>query len=440
MKRVHLLLIAMLLVVLAVPMTVAGQQITYNAGFQVQNLDTANPAAIEITFYNQDGTVAAQLSSETVPAGGSNTYFPLTAVSEGFNGSVVISSDREVRAIANVLGNGLDYGASYSGFTEGATTVYIPLLMKNNNGYSTWFNIQNTGSAPTAVTVNYSDGETASCNLQPGAACTLRQTDENHADGWVGSATVSTDGQPVAVAVMEVGPTTLFAYSGFTGGSTEVVMPLINANNAGYITGVQIMNMGTVTTEVTLGYTPSAAGTACQETRTIPPGKSETFALFAFGPGDTTTTCTEGETFVGSAKVTSNSADQNLVAIVNQLNMGENKGAAYEGFDPNNATATVVMPLIMDRNSNYWTGFSVMNVGTVTTTISCSFSDATYSVEGDVGPGAALANIQNGQISEGYVGSATCTAAGGGKIVGVVNELNPALTGDAFLVYGAFNQ
>ena len=253
--------------------------------------------------------------------------------------------------------------------------------------------------------------------------------------GWVGSATV-TASEPLAATIMEIGPTTLFAYSGFTGGTTEIAMPLINANNSGYITGVQIQNMGSVDTDVTVSYTPSSAGTACTETQTVQAGKSATFALNAF----TASGSCGAQTFVGSAKVTANSANQDLVAIVNQLNGAANKGAAYEAFDPVNATDTVVMPLIMDRNSNYFTGFSVLNVGSSATTVSCSFTGSAHTEGATLQVGEALTPIQKDQIGDGYVGSATCTATSGGKIVGIVNELNSVSSGDAFLVYDAFNQ
>lgn len=438
MKKLKFALAIALLMILALPMVASGQSIVYTAGIQIQNLDLSNQASITVTYYNQDGSTAATVN-DTVSAGGAKTYFPLSAVSDGFNGSVVISSDREIRAIGNILGNSGAYGASYGGFTAGATTVYVPLLMKENSGYNTWFNVQNTGSDPTTVTITYSDGVTASCaNLQPGAACTLDQATEAHVTKWVGSATV-TAGEPVAVTVMEVGPTTLFAYTGFTGGSTEVVMPLVNANNAGYITGIQIQNQGGTSTTVTVSYTPSSAGTACTETQTIPANKSKTFALAAFDSG-ANSTCVAGAKFVGSAEVTANSASQNLVAIVNQLNTGANKGAAYEGFDPNTATDTVVMPLIMDRNANYFTGFSILNVGGSPTTVNCTFSGTSYTVSDTIDAGEAMTVIQSGQISSGYVGSATCTAGSGGTIVGIVNELNSVASGDAFLVYSAFNK
>jgi hypothetical protein len=90
---------------------------------------------------------------DTVAAGGSNTYYPIGA-SDGFNGSVVISSDQQIAAIANVLRG--TQGSSYGGFTSGAETVSLPLINKNNYGIDTWFNVQNTGAASATVTVSYS--------------------------------------------------------------------------------------------------------------------------------------------------------------------------------------------------------------------------------------------------------------------------------------------
>ncbi len=136
-----------------------------------------------------------------------------------------------------------------------------------------------------------------------------------------------------------------------------------------------------------------------------------------------------GQRFIGSAQVTSNSANQPLVVIVNQLLPNRN-GESYSGFDPSLATNKVVMPLIMDRNSGYFTGFNVMNVGTTSTTVTCTFTGTSYTVTGTLNQGQALTDLQSGKIANGYVGSGTCTASGSGKIVAVVNELGPSSTSD----------
>jgi hypothetical protein len=122
---------------------------------------------------------------------------------------------------------------------------------------------------------------------------------------------------------------------------------------------------------------------------------------------------------------------------VNQLKPGVN-GEAYGSFDPAAATDKVVLPLIMDRNYNWYTGFNVMNVGTSATTVTCTFTGGTsYTVNtGSLAPGQAYTAIQANQISSGYVGSGTCAATNPtDKIVAVVNELNGVAAGDNLLVY-----
>jgi len=428
------LIITVLLLSIPSGLVKAGAFPGYTSGFQVQNL-SSKTATITITYYNPDGTTATT-ATDTIPANGSKTYFPIHAAS-GFNGSVVISSDQQIASVVNVLtSSGAKAGASYVAASQGGTTVSLPLLMKNNSGYNTWFHLQNTGTSDANVTINYSDGTSATATIKPGAAKLFDQSTETHSAA-VFSANI-TSNQPVAAAVMEENPQVMFAYTGFLTGSTNPVMPLINANNSGYVTGVQIQNVGTQATEVTLSYTPSTAGTACTETQTIPAGQSRTFALAAFANGSNSN-CVPGARFIGSASVTANSTNQPLVAIVNQLLPGVN-GEAYGSFNPANATNKVVLPLIMDRNSGWFTGFNVMNVGSSPTTVTCTFTGTSYTVSGTLNPGQALTDIQNNKISSGYVGSGTCTASNPtDKIVAVVNELNPGV-GDNLLVYEGINQ
>ena len=101
-------------------------------------------------------------------------------------------------------------------------------------------------------------------------AKTFDQSAENHSQ-TVFAAKLTSD-QPIVVTVMEVCPTMLFGYNGFTTSVPNPVMPLVQANNYGYTSGVQIQNTGTQSTNVTVSYTPSAAGTACTETKSIAAG------------------------------------------------------------------------------------------------------------------------------------------------------------------------
>jgi len=426
------MLIVALLLLAIVAMPVSAQGITYNTGFQVQNLGSGD-ASITITYYNQDGTTAAT-TMDTIPAGGSKNYFPLTAVPDGFNGSVVVSSNQPVAAIANELGNGSAYAASYAGFDAGSTTMNLPLVMRNNGGFNTWFNVQNAGTATANVTVTYKpassgNAATQSANIEPGAAHTFDQaTFGDLGNKFVGSAVV-TSNQPIVATVNQVGATTLMSYDGFASGSTGISFPLVNVNNGGYITGIQIMNLGGSATDVTVHYEPMPGqGSAADETKSIPAGASATFALSQFGSAK----------FVGSGRVSANSGNQPLVAVVNQLNLGANKGASYGGFDPAGATSAVSFPLVMAKNGGYFTGTVVQNVGASATTVTISYSGAGTDSK-TINPGESAIFDQNATFGSKFVGSASVTASGGGKIIGMCNELNSGAPGDAFLVYEGFS-
>lgn len=411
-----------------------GQYSFYQSSIQLQNLDNQQ-ANVVLTFYNQDGTVDATVN-DTINANGQASYFPLpSSVSDGFNGSVVVSSDTQIASISNVVGANFDATAAYVGTSSGATEIQLPLLFKNNSGFYTWYNVQNIGDSTASVDIDYSDsgaGVDKTISIEPGAAKTVFQANESHSKAIFSA--ILTSGQPLVATVVEESSDVMFAYNGFTGGTTNPVLPLINSNNSGYITGVEIQNAGGTKTDVTVSYTPSVAGTACTETQTIQPGASKTFALNAFASG-ANSNCAAGARFVGSAKVTSNSASQPLVAVVNQLLPGVN-GEAYNGFDANSATNSAVMPLIMDRNSGFFTSVNLQHVGGPQATITCTFANTSYQIQETLSEGESFSKIQANQIADGYVGSGSCTAdQATAKIVVVVNELRSSSTADQLLVY-----
>lgn len=438
MKKIVLLLVVSLLLFAVGASHVGAQPSSYTSCFQVQNLDSGSDATIQMNYYEQGNGTPVASPSDTVTAGSSNTYCPLSAVSAGFNGSMVISSNVSISAIANVSGDAgfSSYNASYTGFSGGATTVNLPLLFANNFGYYTWFNVQNTSASEDAtVNVSYSDGTSEGpIVIGPGQSYTFDQADETHTEAVL-AGTITSD-EPIVATVMEVGPSgqpMLFGYNGFTSGSTNPVMPLVQSNNFGFTTGIQVQNTGGTSTEVTLTYSPSDAGSSCTDTKTIAPGDSETFGL--------QDSCIWTQTFVGSAEVTGNSASQDLVAIVNQQNFSTFKGASYSAFDPASGTSEVVMPLIMDQNFGYFTGFNIANVGSDSTTVDCSFTGSGVTINETLAAGDAFTAVQFNVLPAGYVGAATCTASGGSDnaIVGVVNQSRTTGTQDTFLTYEATN-
>jgi hypothetical protein len=251
----------------------------YTAGVQIANL-TSTSAVVTLTAYNNsDGNQNGAPLNDTIPGNSSKTYFPISNVSAGFSGSIVVGSDKNVAGIVNILSSNFKAGGSYVGRSQGSTKVLLPLLNKNNGGFTTWYSIQNAGTQNATVNVAYSNGVTAGpFTIKPGAARVVYQSQENHPN-TVFAGTITSD-QPVVAAVIQESNKIIFAYTGFrdTDASTNPVFPLVNANNANYVTGIQIQNAGTTATSVTLSYTPTPGnGTACTETQTIQPGASARF-------------------------------------------------------------------------------------------------------------------------------------------------------------------
>lgn len=428
------------------------QTVPFSSGFQVQNLASVG-ATISMAFYPEDSTSASDTVGATIPANGQVTYATLpSAVDAGFKGSAVISSDQRIAAIVNLISpnlNNLSLGSSYVGVTGGSQSVSLPLLFKNSFDFNTFFSVQNVGQAATQVTVTYSGGGlnspvTEQATIQPGAAHRFdQQSNPNLPNGFNGSAVVTSTASDIAAVVTQWSSTTSLTYNGFAAGTTDPFFPLVNANNAGFITGISLQNIGTASTNVTVTYTPSSAGQTCTETKTIPAKGTAFFALNSFSTtpeSGVTENCANGATFVGSARVTTNSANQPLVGIVNQLNQGTRKGGSYSSFDASAGTNTVVFPLIQDRYFGYFTGISIVNTGSVPTTIECTFSGSSQKqTSGTIQPGGSYTVIQNNVIAADYNGSGRCVAnASGAQIVGIANQLGGGNV-DTFFVYEGTN-
>lgn len=469
MKRATIVLLALLLA-LAIPLGIvsAAGPATYGSAFQLQNLEDAT-ANITIDFYQPDGSVATTIT-DTISANGSNNYFAVSVdgLPDPFSGSAVVTSDKELRAIHNLYGDDFAFGgAASAGYTEGTAEVSLPLIMRNNSGYTTWFSVQNVGSEASTTVVTFTRGSAgttwthSAITIQPNAAYRYDQSGmAGLGDVFVGSAeVVSTNGQPLVTTVVELGPASLYAYDGFTSGQTSFIAPLFQYNNAGFSSSIQVQNTGDTSSAVTIGYTPSDApgggtyGIACEETQTIAAATAATFGLYAFvtaePPGAVDYSCdcytkNPVERFIGSARVETNSASQPLVAVVNQHNFATGLASAYNAFKPDDASQCVSLPLIMDRNSNYWTSISVVNIG-ADTTVTVDYSDygTTIDEQFTLASGASY-NLLHApganSISDQYVGSATvCGANSTDELLVIVNEQNMVATGDTLYTYNGFN-
>lgn len=458
------LLIGLVIVaLLAMPMPASAQGgNTYSSGFQVQNLESGMVADIDLVFYTSAGAVAATIS-DTIAANSNKTYFPLTAVSSGFAGSVLVVSKNGARvsAIVNMViydGTSIRGGGSYSGFTAGSTSVSLPLLMKANYGIGTWFSVQNTSATSQTIAIDYTGGglTAGQCDttvdVAPYSAQIIDQTvSACLPNGWVGGAKLTGPSELAAVVIqVKTGAKSVWAYSGFTSNGTSFFVPLVSSNYYRSGTSINIQNVGASSTNVTVSYKPNVGfpGVACTETKAIAPGATAVFGFPQLPPacgstaGFTGITDTTNGAFVGSATISANSASQNLVAIVNQVKRGAAEGASYNAFFASDAKNNISFPLVMDRNYGIFTGMSIVNVGSSSVTVNCSFSGSARTVSKTLAVGEGFTDVHLNAFTVGYVGAGFCAVAdASAKIVGVMNQakLGALDTEDQLLTYEGTN-
>lgn len=467
MKRLFSILVALTMLVVLSGNVTAGnlqQAVSYSSGFQVANLSATTVANIQITYFPQVGTPVNV--SDTIPAGGSVTYAAIhAAAGDPFNGSVVVSSDTEIAAIANTLGNYPAYAAATGGFSAGANKFSLPLVMCNNNGFDTWFNIQNAGAGTAGVTVTYlkdaglsspdapatasdmvsiGEGRALTFDQAAGSAGTTKKCGAGLGTKFVGAAVIESD-VPVVATVMQINKTNfkvLMGYNGFTAGAMDLRAPLVMQANSGFYTGIQVQNAGTASTPVTITFSADTSGTG-----TVLPD-----ITFNLAGGASATYIQSGSAkYIGAATIKGN---QPLVAIVNQVLPGAvSFGTAYEGFAASAATNNVNVPLVMSNNAGFYTGIQVQNVGGSNVDVTIKYAPNTVSGMADpaddtftLTPGSSKTLIQNGPAGSTtgvnnwtarYIGSASITA--NGPIVAIVNEANLTLGGDQFYTFNAFN-
>lgn len=427
----------------------------YTTGINIQNM-SASATTISIDFYAAgaaDGTGGAPAASvqDSIDPFGVKSYFPLTAVASGFNGSVVVSSQQPVAAVTNLANSTLTALDAYNGTSTGSLTVYLPLLHQNNGGFYSWYSVQNVGSGPATVNVDYTDNGTGvdkTITVAQNASVTVYQKNETHTAKFF-AATLTSNQNIVVVAVQE-NPSNILAYTGFPSGSKNPIMPIINQNNSGYITGTQIYNLGTTDTNVTVSYKAGQAGTDCTETQTVPAQKMVVFTSGAFSKVVPNSTCIVGSKFIGSAQVTTNSTNQDLAVVVNQLRASNTtNGASYDAFDVAKANSTVFMPTIFDRNSGWYTAFNLLNVGSSTANIKCTYANQSVTSTATLAQGksATISQFMLFPSVSKYIGSAVCktytdtsytTEDTNGKILTVVNQLGPSGP-DNLLSYDGIN-
>jgi hypothetical protein len=133
----------------------------------------------------------------------------------------------------------------------------------------------------------------------------------------------------------------------------------------GFQSGFSVMNVGTAATTITATY--NFGGTSY--TQTSPSlGPNQSWAVY-MNPGPTELAGVSG--LAGSVTFT---ADQPIVAIINEDNRTSGWGATYNGVPSSGAMTTAVAPQVLSMYYGYSGGVQVMNAGTASATMTATYS------------------------------------------------------------------
>jgi hypothetical protein len=139
--------------------------------------------------------------------------------------------------------------------------------------------------------------------------------------------------------------------------------------------------------------------------------------------------------FSGSATITASTPGASLVATAMELSTTARAASAFEGVSGGAGTVYMASALCnfkvngVDTNTFY----AIQNVGTTPTNITVTFSNGKTTTANGIGAGAktSVPGCSGGQVN-GFIGSATITASGGGSIV-AIGKVSGAGISSAFL-------
>ena len=324
----------------------------FDTWFNIQNV-SGSTANVEVEYvpglYGQAGLTdtltiesfrAKTLDQRADSTTGTKDCTDLADGSGRFVGSATITSDQDVVATAMFLGTGgIKTVQGYNSFTAGSEAVNLPLVMANNSTYYTSIQIQNAGTGDADVVVDYSantisggnDPASETYTIQAGSSQTIihngtafSDVDWDAVGQYVGAATITQDGttEPLVAVVNQNSTQYTSLGSTYEGMSPDdatdtVNLPLVAANNSGYLTGIQVQALND-STDVTVTYSENSVEAGEVPTAdTFSLDASESKTLIQNGPPGTFAGVNNWDTigqYVGSAKVTANGP---ILAIVN---------------------------------------------------------------------------------------------------------------------------
>ena len=392
------------------------------SGEIIQNVGSSS-ATIDITAYDSANPSNTYSTSDTIASGANKTYLPnsFTGMPAGFQGSAIVSSNSDIRAIVNVTNRYVTtYGdpntpsaaaGQYQGINAPDTTLVFPLVKNNSFTKTTSLYIQNAGSAAAAAQVVFYMGSSGTFtyttpSIAPGAMVVVNPSAVSGMPSGnpVKGSAVVTSAQPLAGTSLEYiqgepNATVVQATRGFTpadynqNGSAPYVLyaPTNKFDRFGRFTGLQVQNVDTSPINVNVKYVGIAGScnghTYNDSVSNLAAGASHSFPADAL-PAN----CNASAAITGSGKI---------VGTVNEAYMGSylttnptvhQAATVYFCLFAAAATDYVSAPLFKEDAYSKSTGLSIQNIGSTDAHVTVTFANSvgTFKTQPQtIGSGAA---------------------------------------------------
>jgi hypothetical protein len=291
----------------------------------------AQAANVTLNYYDLNGFSAGQTTFNNQAALSAWTTQPTTG--NGFYGSVAIQSSQPLAVLSDAYNTAIDISTQAG---VGATSAYLPYIMRNYGGWNSCFVVRNLDNATNNVTITYYHSAGTTVESQSIAANAMwtrcQQSIGGMPDGPLSARIVSTSNRPFVLAInqSQVSAGKHMSYNGSQQGSRVVILPVLRRNhtenNRAWSSGFQVQNAGDANTCFAVSYfTPAGASIAGQSTGCLNPGYAQGFYL----PNVTVNGMNDG---LWSAVVT---ATQSIVVVANATCTSGCSGDnvyAYNGF------------------------------------------------------------------------------------------------------------
>jgi|GEM_PF-3253502 len=421
-----------------VPTYTAFAQAPFTTAFAVQNLGNQD-ATVVVQWYTKEGDLVYTSPAQIIHPGELGNYLAGDFLGTSWSGSVVISSDQPIAAIANTTDNFATpgYWGSAEGFGAGSlsTSSYLPFALRNRGGRTSTIGVQNAGSAQADIYINFIGHESSPVNtrvvknLKPGASTILNLNSDVTAlgDNWMGSVVI-TSTQNVAATALDVGTNILYNYSGVAQPSTDLLMPFVVGARSNQDTASALLNPNPITATVTMTFTGQIGTSTVVVSTTREVGPGQMWNLLH--------SSVTGAGFLGSGIVHSNVP---VLGIVNHTygSFGApGRKQSYTMINASAATPNISLPYILRARGNKVQGVIIQNTSAVTTTLYVSFKPLPgagngnpYTYQREVGPGMfynfGTSFSEWAPIGDGAYGTMVITNTAGVNIVAIVNTWNP---------------